>query len=252
MITKRLINKYIFIISLIILGTGSGILLSFILIRQLNIVLPRPLQPTTSFITISTSSIEQLLQDNKYFDAYTMALQYLHQHSDSLNAYLYLGNTLFLLNNYEESNKVYQEALNKLILTQEEKSDIYYLIGINYQFLNYPASALDYFQNAINLNPSNYKPYLATGQILLKQKKITESLTYVQKANSLLSNDNPQKAYCYYYLAQIYLQLKDYQAAKIMISQALNLSNNLNANLVPSFIDSIQNLNTQINAALSP
>lgn len=213
------------------------------------------LSSTSSFIYHpSTDTIEKYLSNGEFQLAYNEALQYEREHPSDLEAKKYLGLTLFQIGKYDESNQIYQQILKQYNLTPQEQSEIYYFIGRNFDYLKDNLNALNYHQEALELNPQNYAAQIAMGQILLREHKYQEAIPHFEEGLKTLpdSDNNPLASYPYYYLAQTYLALNDYSQAKVMIDKAVKLSKNLNSNITGQFIQMVNNLQNQILNKVQP
>lgn len=201
----------------------------------------------------SISTIESYLNQGQFQNAYEEALRYKERYPNDNISFKYLGLTLFQIGKYEESNQNFEHILQNENLNPNEKAEIYYFIARNFDFLKDYDKVLLYNKKAIELNPNDYRPYQVLGQILLKQKKYEEAISYLTKSLTLIPDyeTNPLASYPYYYLAKIYFELNNYNQAKEMIDKATKLAEKLNPSIANLFIKNINSLKMEIEKQLN-
>lgn len=194
------------------------------------------------------ANIEKLLNIGDFSLAYKEALNYEKKFPKASDSVYYLGETLFQMGEYRASINSFQLALRDNQLDSQKKSNIYYLIGRGYDYLNDSASAISHFQTAINIYPSNSLAYDALAIQYIKATKYVNAIAALNQELSLIPDptNNPLATSAYYYLAKIYFKTANYAEAQAKIGIAEKLSNGLTQPKPVSLIQEICELKSEI------
>lgn len=200
----------------------------------------------------SIAAIETYFKQGESLNAYNEALKYSQEHPNDSTAYKYLGESLFQVERYAESTENYKLAFQDNALADSTKAEIYYFIGRNYDFLIDSDTAVSYFQKAIEMNPNYSFPYDALGAKALKKKNYNEAFSFFEKELSLIpdAESNPLSSYPYYYLAQAYFEINDYNKAQQMIEVAQKLAKRLTEPKPTLLLDNIESFRLKIEEKL--
>jgi O-antigen biosynthesis protein len=83
--------------------------------------------------------------------------------------------------------------------------------------------AINYYQEAIKINPNSATAYQSLGDVYLSISQWTEAIKFYQTALEI----NPNFDWCYYNLGEAYYQIKKWEEAIISYQKALDLNSSL-------------------------
>ncbi|HNW96533.1 MAG TPA: hypothetical protein PK547_00185 [Candidatus Paceibacterota bacterium] len=195
---------------------------TFFLITKTELPLPSIKLTQTQYI----KTIETLSGKDDFSQAYKVALKYEKKFPKSSNSAYYLGEILFHLGQYRDSINKLQFALKDDSLSASKKSNIYYLIGRDYNYLHDSASAIAYFQTALGIDANNFLAYDSLGMEFMTKREYKNALDTFNTELSIIPDNltNPLATSPYYNLAAIYLELGDHTNAQKNINFAEKLS----------------------------
>ncbi len=112
------------------------------------------------------------------------------------------------------SPRIDEGFLKEEVNLTKEKSDLYFSIGRNYQDRNMTGEAIENYQEAITIDPTNSRAHFALGKLLLDKKFTDRGIAQIEKAVLV----NPTFTEARNYLAYLYYKkFKNFKKAKRMI-----------------------------------
>jgi tetratricopeptide (TPR) repeat protein len=131
-------------------------------------------------------------------------------------AYLYLGGMYFTWSHFQKAI----EPLKKAIELDPQEPGAYYVLGKNYNLANMYTAAEDVLRKFINLVPDNAEAYYELGYAALQQfSKDTDAIQYFKEAVRL----QPQHSRAYDFLGSALVRNRDFVGAKELAVQLREL-----------------------------
>ncbi len=115
-----------------------------------------------------------------------------------------------------------EEALNKAIALQPDRSLAYYFLGVAYKARGRPQAALASFAKSLELNPSFAPAYANSGHVLYRNGGLSQALEHVRYAIRLSPKD-PNLGRWSLYAGQIELELGHDEAAMEWLRRSIEL-----------------------------
>ncbi|WP_297639287.1 DnaJ domain-containing protein [uncultured Clostridium sp.] len=124
---------------------------------------------------------EKLKEINEAYDTLMKA---------STNNNSYTGNNNSNINEFQEirmliQNRNYQLALNKLNAIQNHNAEWNYLMGISYFYLGKGDSALNYLQQAVNLDPNNFEYRQTLNNLMQRNRNYGNQYYNTNRSNGM-------------------------------------------------------------------
>ncbi|MBU1671507.1 MAG: tetratricopeptide repeat protein [Actinobacteria bacterium] len=126
----------------------------------------------------------------------TLGLYFILESPRSASELMEEGQAAFAAGDYDRAIELYTGATDK----EPGSSAAYNLLGMAYRFKynetadrKYKQEEIDAFEKAIELDPSNFVPYVNLGATLYYQGQLQEAAGYLEKALELYPN-NPERA----------------------------------------------------------
>jgi tetratricopeptide (TPR) repeat protein len=126
----------------------------------------------------------------------TLGLYYSLRSTDSAAELMEKGEKAFAVGDYDRAIELYTDATKK----EPGSSAAYNLLGMAYRFKynetadrKYKQEEINAFKKAIDLDPTNYVPYINLGATLFYQNETQQAVLYLNKALELYP-DNPERA----------------------------------------------------------
>lgn len=188
-------------------------LISFSIIIVALILLGSQLLSSNKDIKVKNFNESLIFEKDYKYDKALAKLQEIYDsNKDDYLINLRIGWLQFLLKNYNTSITYY----NKAFEISKNKS-IEALFGLTYPLAAKSdwTSTINTYKKILSIAPDNYLANLRLGQILLNDKKYSESLTFLEKAYNSFPSEydiNVSLSWLYYYLG------KNSEAKKLFIN----------------------------------
>ncbi|HOV37896.1 MAG TPA: tetratricopeptide repeat protein [Spirochaetales bacterium] len=225
------------LITLIILGTGIGFLI-FFLIR--SIVIPQKI-----------ATLEKLVKQNRTASAIRMARKLITKNPRNVDAHYFLG-LAYLADNkpelalmelktvnsigqftdscreipfrrkiaelYTKFNQPEEALKEYLLLVRKEPNQPEYpfLIGQLFEERGKGAKAVEFYRKALELDPKNWKAFFHMGMVLYRTKKPAESRESLEASLKL----NPENYAAHFYLGRLFKENHEYTPALAAFEKA--------------------------------
>ncbi|MCP5103220.1 MAG: tetratricopeptide repeat protein, partial [bacterium] len=164
----------------------------------------------SKFITIKNlyEDAGQDIQLGDYAKAIEKYRQVLEIDQKSRTPYLQIGELSERLKKYDDAVANYEAAIMRGIKIEHEI--IFYRLGVIYaRYKKDLDSAVEYFNNAVELNPDLAEPHIALGNIYRKQQKFDEAREHYREA--LMRDD--QEVDAYKGLAILFIERREFENA---------------------------------------
>ncbi len=152
-------------------------------------------------------------------------------------AYPMLANSLFLLGNFSASEEYFQKTLRldikDLKLASLAKENAYNGLGFLYSSLGEDETAIEYFNESINLNTDSalkYLPYFGIGQSYIFLNDYDKALEFLQTSLSLIDASQYvpdysfNKTQIYNFLGKAYLEIENFSQAENSFNSAIEVT----------------------------
>lgn len=161
----------------------------------------------------------QLYDAGRYDEARTFYAEFLQQHPEFYQVHLFVGDCYKNIGANEQAMEEYQRMLRSIAeMAPSEKARLYTAVGDLYLRREKPATAVMYFDQALEWNPDPQLSY-HLGQVFLSMNRGEESIHYFKRAAALKTGWGDP----YLNLGYIYLNSGDSKSAAANFRKFLEL-----------------------------
>ncbi len=166
---------------------------------------------------------QYLLRNSKWFEA----IEVLNKISDSTSPTNFLiGYAYMMLNQFELSKEYFTKYVSTDDKSELKQEANLYLAKIEYELNNFD-SALNYAKNAQFVYSDSWELNLILAKVYYSLEMFTHSVTPIQKAIKL----NPKEPTVLEFAGKIYFQLQDYKKAEHYLSECIEQSSEVSAEI---------------------